>query len=353
MTPSNKPGNTNTYDFYINTKRDKFFEAHEAEIERLRGDDGNIKSEFAEPVEACPVCGGQKNKTVFHKQGFAFKQCTESSQCDHVYADPQINEDALAEAYRGGGLDAEMTASDIWMEVLLSQANQDYDRMKYARGVKAIESALGPGAPASKKLLDVGCSVGVFLDVARSMGWDTIGLELNQKAVGHACQTLGLDVRCQTLEQAGFPENHFDAVTLWGVIEHLKQPVGVLKEIHRVLKPGGVLLTFCPNAASLVCRMLREQAATFDGHDHPSNFTPTSIKLAMELSGFNNLAISFHQPDMDALINYTEGRDPYYKGAEVESPLKDYFQGEKRELAEAFLLKFGLGYKMMTVNIKA
>jgi SAM-dependent methyltransferase len=355
MTLAGPTKNVKTYDFVSETGRDLFFAAHEREISLLQDSNGVIRSEFAEPVLSCPVCGKKEFNLLFKKQGFAFKQCMNVEKCDHVYADPQINQDALLKAYKGEGASGkndDVSASDLWLEVLLSDTNMRYDRVKYQRGLKAIDESIRTKKEGQRSILDIGCSVGHFLDIAGKNGWKTLGLELNEKAVSHARNVLGLEVRSQVLEDAGFHAESFDCVTLWGVIEHLKRPIEVLKEIFKILKPGGVLLTFCPNAASLVCRVLREKAATFDGHDHPSNFTPKSIKYAMELAGMKNVSITFHQPDLDSIINYMEGRDPYLKKDGSPGRLFEFFGGRMREVADEFILEYELGYKMMTINRK-
>lgn len=342
--------NINTYDFFVQTKRDRFFKLHDEEIERLIDIDGNIKHEVAEPVYNCPVCGCREYKFLFKKQGFAFKQCVNLEQCGHIYVDPQISEEALVGAYTGDGT----SASDLWMDVMLSDANQQYDREKYLRGIDAIEqySEVRNGGR-SRRVLDIGCSIGLFLAVARDRGWEGVGLELNERAVCYARDTLDLDVKKQLLQDADFEAESFDAVTLWGVIEHLKEPVATIRQAVRLLKPGGIFLTFCPNAASLVCKVIREYATAFDGHDHPQNFTPQSIRLAMNLADLEMVHISFHQPDIDTVFNYIEGRHPYVKqGWNSQSVLMQAISGQIRSKIEELLLDSGLGYKMMTVNRK-
>lgn len=344
-----------TYDFVRETGRDRYFAARDREIAMLQNPAGGIRTEFAEAVTSCPVCGLKEFEFLFEKQGFQIMRCAHTERCGHVFANPQISEEALMEAYRGhagNGEEREPSANDLWIEVLLSEANQQYDKTKYQRGLVAMEDALRTCTEGLRKVLDIGCSVGHFLAACRDKGWKTIGLELNQKAIVHARDVLGLDVRAELLNEADLPDASFDAVTLWGVIEHLKCPVETLKEIVRVLKPGGALLTFCPNAASLVCRVLRAQAATFDGRNHPSYFTPRSIRLAMELAGLETVAVTFHQPDLDAVLNYLEGRDPYIRTSDKPTPLTDFFSGPMRDVAEEFILKHGFGYKMMTINRK-
>ena len=55
-----------------------------------------------------------------------------------------------------------------------------------------------------------------------------------------------------TLEEAGFPDNHFGVVTLWDVVEHLDEPASVLREVSRVLRPGGTVVVFTINQRSLI-----------------------------------------------------------------------------------------------------
>ncbi|MBI9074127.1 MAG: class I SAM-dependent methyltransferase [Desulfatibacillum sp.] len=344
---------SSTYDFVQQTGRDKYFAARDREIALLSDGRDGIRPEVAEPVERCPVCGHEKAELLFKKQGFEFKRCANTKECGHVFGDPQVDEGALMDCYRGEGDDAsceELSANDLWIEVLLSQANTAYDKGKYQRGIEAMQAALGTDKPG--RVLDIGCSIGHFLALARDAGWETVGLELSEKAVAYATGELGLDVRPQLLDEAGFPPESFDVVTLWGVIEHLKRPVETLRQITEVLKPGGVLLTFCPNGASMVCRVLREKAATFDGRNHPSYFTSQSICFAMKQAGLENLSVSFHQPDLDAVLNYLEGKDPYLRDRQDKGPLHQLFSGIMKQKAEDFIRENGYGYKMMTLNKK-
>ncbi|MCX7718061.1 MAG: class I SAM-dependent methyltransferase [Candidatus Sumerlaeaceae bacterium] len=96
------------------------------------------------------------------------------------------------------------------------------------------------------RILDIGAATGSFLRVARDRGWTTIGLELSVEASGVASKEHGLDVRRLTLEEAKFSDNEFDAVHLSHVFEHLRDPVGSLAEMRRILRPGGVLTMEVP-----------------------------------------------------------------------------------------------------------
>lgn len=105
------------------------------------------------------------------------------------------------------------------------------------------------------RLLDVGCSYGAFLELARERGWRVSGVELSRKAADYSERERGLDVFRGILEEAALPGERFDVVTLWDVVEHLDDPVRTLAEVHRVLAPGGTLVLFTINQRSLISRV--------------------------------------------------------------------------------------------------
>lgn len=99
------------------------------------------------------------------------------------------------------------------------------------------------------KLLDVGCGNGAFLDLMRSQGWSVFGLDVDPEAV-RVCQARGLDVRHGTVHECGFPDASFDAITLSHVVEHLHDPVAVLRRCHSLARAGGQLWVETPNFGS-------------------------------------------------------------------------------------------------------
>lgn len=100
------------------------------------------------------------------------------------------------------------------------------------------------------RLLEVGCGEGTFLNKLRQHGWSVDGVDLDSKAVEQAEKTYGICVHAGDLESAGFPEACFDAVVMNHVIEHVFDPVALLRECRRVLKPGGRLVVVTPNIRS-------------------------------------------------------------------------------------------------------
>ncbi len=99
------------------------------------------------------------------------------------------------------------------------------------------------------RVLDVGCATGRFLRYARAFGWEAVGLDISEAAVEIA-NTQGEFALAGELEYMGLPENRFDAIVCWDVLEHLTRFAGFLQECARVLKPDGVIFFSTPDCGS-------------------------------------------------------------------------------------------------------
>jgi SAM-dependent methyltransferase len=87
-------------------------------------------------------------------------------------------------------------------------------------------------------------------ELRNQSNWDVYGVEVDAESVDFARRKLGLDVYHGTVDEPHFPDDYFDVVTMWDVIEHLHDPFETLLEIRRILKPGGKLIISTPNAYS-------------------------------------------------------------------------------------------------------
>lgn len=142
--------------------------------------------------------------------------------------------------------------------------------------------------PSGICLLDVGCSSGAFLGAAIKLGYRAEGVEPAAQAAATA-QAAGLKVTHGLLEDAGYADGQFDAITLFEVIEHLKEPLDMLRECRRLLRPGGILLIGTGNAASwsMAAMGANWEYLSIEKHGgHISFFTPYSMKLLAQRAGF-------------------------------------------------------------------
>ncbi|MGQ0578421.1 MAG: class I SAM-dependent methyltransferase [Betaproteobacteria bacterium] len=195
-----------------------------------------------------------------------------------------------------GQLVSSVDASGYWasMKEFDTEAGTNPEEGSVARREKraakilgAIRTARGDGKRRIS-LLDVGCSSGAFMTAARARGFDVQGVEPAPKAAKSAAAA-GFSVFRGTLEQAAFPEGSFDAIAVLEVIEHLTDPLSLLRECRRVLKTDGVLAIGTGNAGSLTLRVLGAdwdylQIRKHGGHI--SFFNPRSMRMLAQRTGF-------------------------------------------------------------------
>lgn len=136
------------------------------------------------------------------------------------------------------------------------------------------------------RLLDVGCGDGIYLRFMATQGWRVEGLDSDVNAVKRAREVYGLRVQQCSLEEAKYPEDSFDAVTLRHVIEHLPNPIETLKECLRILRPGGRLVIVTPNSESLGHGLAHECWRGLEVPRHLNIFSLTALKRCASLLGY-------------------------------------------------------------------
>lgn len=94
----------------------------------------------------------------------------------------------------------------------------------------------------------MGCATGYCLRAARERGWEVLGVDISEFAAQYAASQYGLRVVAGRLQDLECPDGHFDAVTMWDLLEHVLDPTGELLQANRVLRPGGVLALSTPCA---------------------------------------------------------------------------------------------------------
>lgn len=311
------------------TGRDRYFAQRERELAALIDPDTALVSErYAQPIP-CPVCGAGEHVTLFVKRGFPIVRC---AACRMVFANPQVDESLVVEEYRGG------ISNDLWVDVLTSARQLELDRDKFDEILDVLEPFRGAG-----RLLDVGCSIGLFLERARSRGWDGVGIEFSEKARSYARDEFGLDVLDTPLADSGFPPAAFDVVTLNSVLEHTTDPRRMLREISAVLKPGGALYVIVPNVESLACRVLHERAATFDGRNHLLYFAARTLADVLGREGYEVEHTTTRIASLGPVLDWLAYEEPYSDAAPEDDPLVAW--AGSAELWPV-LEQLGLGYKL-------
>lgn len=144
------------------------------------------------------------------------------------------------------------------------------------------------------KILDIGAGVGDFLATAHQNGWETIGVEPNQKARAIA-EKKGVTFTEKTED---LPSNSFDIITMWHVLEHVPDLENQIKELKRLVKPNGNIIIAVPNFKSYDAEYYKEHWAAYDVPIHFWHFSKKAIKLLFDK--YNILLINVLPMKFDA-----------------------------------------------------
>ncbi|MBN1818517.1 MAG: class I SAM-dependent methyltransferase [Sedimentisphaerales bacterium] len=154
---------------------------------------------------------------------------------------------------------------------------------------KMIKKYVGQRNPV--RLLEVGCATGEFIKTCRNrFGWEVAGIEPN-RPLSDALNREGYPVLPSTLEDADIPDEQYDVVSLFNVLEHLWDPVYSLKRINRLLKPGGLAVLELPNFDSPSRKRFGKHWFLYHLPRHLSHFTKKSLTGLMNGCGFEKVDI--------------------------------------------------------------
>ena len=149
---------------------------------------------------------------------------------------------------------------------------------------------LGIFAPfGDRALVDIGCGAGHFLSKMRAIGWDVIGADRCEQAADRAMKSLGIPVVVGNFPEVDLPDESFDLVTAWQVLEHLDRPRPSLARMRRLLRPDGKLIITVPNQAGWGAKRF---GADWIGNDlprHLTHFSRQTLARMLEAEGFEIL----------------------------------------------------------------
>jgi 2-polyprenyl-3-methyl-5-hydroxy-6-metoxy-1,4-benzoquinol methylase len=233
----------------------------------------------------CVVCGSDQHEVV-HEARYAgstrdpvetfrasgdqllVDRLVRCRECQFQYVSPRLRGDVILTCYAEGDDPLYVSQVDARMRTFLAAIDE-------------IERATGHKG----RLLDVGTAAGAFVAAAARRGWDAQGCEPNRWLAEWGAKHFGIRVRQGDLLQQSYPDQSFDVITLWDVIEHTPDPRAVLDRCHRLLRPGGVLIVNYPDIGSWVARALGRRWL-FLTSVHLWYFDRRTIRTMLEKSGF-------------------------------------------------------------------
>lgn len=253
-------------------------------------------------ITKCIVCDGKEfiylfktHDRMFNISGeFIVKRC---KLCGLIFTDPQPTQAILKKHYPSKDYysyqDTEKKGFFYHLRSYLVKHYYKPTLFSY------IFSSLIQNVPAMPKkqggkILDVGCGTGDTIALLKELGWDVYGLEIDKKAVLIARERGLLHVKYGGYEEIdSYPNNYFDAIRLYHVIEHLDNPTACLQMIYKKLKPGGEIIMGTPNVDSLTSRVFKKLWYNLDIPRHLFLFSPKTLSRITKKEGFSHIKIEF------------------------------------------------------------
>jgi SAM-dependent methyltransferase len=259
------------------------------------------------PVERCWVCGGT-TLVPFHQCRLNFQQYATQDPELHAYSGHRIWLVRCASC--GFGQPQQLPALPRFFDRMYDQrwsaewVANEFDAQYKDFIFRTILRELGKRvAPDARRLLDVGAHAGRFLHLARRAGWQPEGIELNPRTASYAARRTGAtihQINADTLQADG---RQYSAVTLIDVLEHIPDPLSLLRVLAGLVEPGGSVAIKVPCGRS---QYVKERVRSIFSHEmslaenlvHVSHFSPRSLRLALERAGFTRITVRTGAPEL-------------------------------------------------------
>ncbi len=244
---------------------------------------------------SCAICGSDEYSEICEIEISPISTPSKLVRCERCgfrYANPRLKREFEEEYYRRHY--HENQGEGYWYDGRIDV---------FKRALREIGSFSKKG-----RLIDVGCGMGYFMDLARNDGWEVSGVEISDHAIDHAKRKLKLDVIKGGLEEAHFSERHFDAATMWNVLDQVYDPNGSLIELNRILKIGARVFIRVTNVdfhltLFKLCNRLKAMipidTSIFTFHLY--SFDKVSIKKFLESTGFSEVIVRTEHIGVNAL----------------------------------------------------
>ena len=247
----------------------------------------------------CRVCQSPNLHFLFTINSSCFVRC---HTCTHVFLDSTYDDDAIKKLYERYG----------------DEKGKTYFQGINANVLNTIDSYLRTcreycrTGSSPLRLLDIGCGTGALLQRAKKLGFAIEGIEICEPLAKDAARSAGCPVHNTLLTHVALPEDSFDSIVMYDLIEHLQDPVGDMNSIYRLLKKGGILFILTPNDNALLRKISRVlYRASFHLFskpmerlyypDHLSYFTPTSISACLKRCGFEIVLLETRNQELSRL----------------------------------------------------
>ena len=231
-------------------------------------------------IAECHICSG--TESIFIQSSYVYLNSVElnlvkCAQCGLIYLNPQPAGDEIEKLY----------SKEYFLKWYSSEEKREFSKNFFRK----LLSQNGLTTNTGHSVLDIGCGMGYFLEVAREWGWDAKGVEISPYAARYCREKLNFDVHCGTLETANYHNDYFDIITAFDFLEHISELSRFFPALKRVLKPDGMFIVVVPNYDGLVFQLERticklKKAPLSNVPEHITYFSLSTFKKLLENYGF-------------------------------------------------------------------
>lgn len=276
----------------LHKHRKKMYESADAYRKSFINSATGLLDEKYLESRSCPVCGSRKDRSIFLKNGGRYVVCED---CSMIFLNPVFRDDWLEDYYinnNANQAEAHLEESPFYRNIYSAGLDQ----------IAAIKNC--------STILDIGCSSGFFLDLAKERGIQTFGIELNQLEFNISASK-GHTVWNDPVNRVEFPIR-FDAITLWDVFEHIKDGRGYLRFLRNHLVEGGIIFMQIPSSQSLAARILQEKCNMFDGLEHVNLYNEKTILKLADQANYDVVQLKSVIDELGPINNHLSYEDPYF-----------------------------------------
>ena len=229
----------------------------------------------------CPVCGSANISSALQAKDFTVSNETfsifECHTCTFRFTQDVPGTTAIGPYYKAESYISHTDSS----QGLINRLYHSVRKFTIRQKCNLVKKVTGRG---KGNMLDVGAGTGVFVKAMLEHGWQVTGLEPDADARKVAKEVYGASL--SPIEDFyKLPDNSYDAITMWHVLEHVHDLAGYMVQLKKLLKPGGCLFIAVPNYTSYDAERYKDYWAAYDVPRHLYHFSPQSMKKLLEKNG--------------------------------------------------------------------
>jgi SAM-dependent methyltransferase len=272
-----------------------------------------VDDDYWERRQSCPLCGHVVFRRVVDARDRHYGNpgtfpVVECELCGLWFLNPMPTIKYLEGAYPADYYSYSTPDADHRNSGLKKLKNSIRKVIGFTSGWTGDPKMKSPG-----RVLDVGCGAGDFLLQMRDKGWEVHGVELSADAAQRGREK-GLDIFGGTIETARYPEGAFDYVRSNHSFEHIHNPREVLHEIHRIIKPSGLLFIGVPNVSGLMSRVFGTYWWYLGAPVHTFGYNPGTLTKLLAQEGFRVTRVQYNSThagifgSLQIFLNRNNGR---------------------------------------------